>query len=245
MKTRIITALAVTAILVGCGKEGIEHTDINSSGEGIYTDIKRVSYGMGIGLGERLGNDSFNIDVKYFTQGILDAINKSERIMTQEEIVVAMNNFQEETIANKKAEDAQLAASNMKLGNEFIDGNRYQSGVTTTDTGLQYKVITIGTGEKPSSTDTVEVNYKGTLIDGTEFDSSYRIGQSITFPVRAVIKGWQEGLQLMNVGAKWRLFIPADLAYGEQSAGDGIIGPNSTLIFEVELLSIKGGQHGR
>ncbi len=133
----------------------------------------------------------------------------------------------------------QAAETNKKEGEAFLAANKTKPGVVTTPSGLQYKILKEGTGPKPTAADKVVCNYKGTLINGTEFDSSYKRGQPATFPVGQVIKGWTEALQLMPVGSKWQLFIPADLAYGERGAGNDI-GPDSTLIFEVELLSIEG-----
>jgi FKBP-type peptidyl-prolyl cis-trans isomerase FklB len=142
--------------------------------------------------------------------------------------------FQKEVMAKQ----AEVAKKNKAEGEAFLAENKKKEGVKTTASGLQYKVIKPGKGKKPKSSDTVTVNYRGTLIDGTEFDSSYKRGQPATFQVSGVIPGWTEGLQLMEEGAKWQLFIPSNLAYGERGAG-GVIGPNATLIFEVELLSIQ------
>ena len=132
----------------------------------------------------------------------------------------------------------QAAEVNKKEGDAFLAANKTKDGVVTLPSGLQYKILTQGTGPKPTPTDSVVCNYKGTLLNGTEFDSSYKRGQPATFPVGGVIKGWTEALQLMPVGSKWQLFVPSDLAYGQRGPGGGI-GPNSTLVFEVELISIK------
>jgi FKBP-type peptidyl-prolyl cis-trans isomerase len=141
----------------------------------------------------------------------------------------------------KKQEEkmAQAGEGNLKQGQDFLAANKSKAGVVTLPSGLQYKILQAGTGPKPTPTDSVVCNYRGTLINGTEFDSSYKRGQPATFPVSGVIKGWTEALQLMPVGSKWQLFVPADLAYGARGAGANI-GPNSTLIFEVELISIQG-----
>jgi FKBP-type peptidyl-prolyl cis-trans isomerase FklB len=149
-----------------------------------------------------------------------------------------MNTFKEEM--TKKQEEAmkKAAEKNKKDGAAFLAENKKKEGVVTLPSGLQYKIITQGTGNTPKATDTVTVNYRGSLVDGTEFDSSYKRGQPATFPVNGVIKGWTEALQLMKEGAKWQLFIPSDLAYGEKGAGN-VIGPNATLIFDVELISAK------
>jgi FKBP-type peptidyl-prolyl cis-trans isomerase len=142
--------------------------------------------------------------------------------------------MKEKTIAHNK----EVGDKNMKEGEAFLAENKKKEGVVTLPSGLQYKVITAGTGKKPKATDTVTTQYRGTLIDGTEFDSSYKRGQPTTFPVAGVITGWTEALQLMPVGSKWQLFIPSNLAYGPRGAGH-LIGPNATLVFEVELLSIE------
>lgn len=141
-------------------------------------------------------------------------------------------------MAQQSSEMAEAGIKNIKEGEEFLAANKEKEGVITTASGLQYKVITEGTGRTPKATDTVETNYRGTLIDGKEFDSSYSRGQTATFPVSGVIKGWTEALLLMKEGAKWQLFIPPDLAYGARGAG-GDIGPNATLIFDIELIAIK------
>ena len=146
--------------------------------------------------------------------------------------------FQKDMMAKQEAKAKAAAEKNSKDGEAFLAENKKKDGVKSTASGLQYKVIKAGDGVMPKGTDTVSVNYKGTLIDGTEFDSSYKRGEAATFPVSGVIKGWTEALQLMKVGSKWQLFIPSNIAYGERGAG-GEIGPNATLIFEVELLSIK------
>jgi FKBP-type peptidyl-prolyl cis-trans isomerase FklB len=145
-----------------------------------------------------------------------------------------MQHMQEERAKVAKQEGDK----NKQAGEKFLADNRGKPGVKELPNGLQYKVLKAGTGAKPAATDTVEVNYRGTLIDGTEFDSSYKRGQPATFPVNGVIKGWTQALQMMNEGSKWQLFIPADLAYGSRGAG-GVIGPNATLVFEVELLKVK------
>jgi FKBP-type peptidyl-prolyl cis-trans isomerase FklB len=160
--------------------------------------------------------------------------------MTEQEVNETLTAFQKEMAAQQAERNKILVEKNKKEGEIFLAENKKKEGVVTLPSGLQYKVIKEGTGETPKLTDTVTVNYSGTLIEGTEFDSSYRRGQPATFPVKGVIAGWTEALQLMKVGSKWQLFIPSNLAYGERGAGRDI-GPNTTLIFDVELLSIKEG----
>jgi len=158
--------------------------------------------------------------------------------LTDAEAQAALAELQAEVRKKQDAEAQAAAEANMKEGEAFLADNKTKEGVVTLPSGLQYKILTPGTGPKPTASDTVVCNYRGTFINGTEFDSSYKRGQPASFPVGQVIKGWTEALQLMPVGSKWQLFIPPDLAYGQRGAG-GAIGPNATLIFEVELLSIK------
>jgi FKBP-type peptidyl-prolyl cis-trans isomerase FklB len=159
-------------------------------------------------------------------------------LMTPEEAQAALMEVQND-LRKKQQEKMQVAGeANKKEGDAFLAANKSKEGVVTLPSGLQYKILTAGTGAKPSASDSVVCNYRGTLINGTEFDSSYKRGQPATFPVSGVIKGWTEALQLMPVGSKWQLFIPAALAYGDRGAG-GEIGPSATLIFEVELMSIQ------
>jgi FKBP-type peptidyl-prolyl cis-trans isomerase FklB len=158
--------------------------------------------------------------------------------MTDDEVKATMTALQADMRKKQGEKMQQLAETNKKAGEDFLAANKAKEGVVTLPSGLQYKILTAGNGPKPVVTDSVVCNYKGTLLDNTEFDSSYKRGQPATFPVGQVIKGWTEALQLMPVGSKWQLFIPSDLAYGPRGSAP-TIGPNSTLIFEVELLSIK------
>jgi FKBP-type peptidyl-prolyl cis-trans isomerase FklB len=158
--------------------------------------------------------------------------------MTEEEIVETLTNFKKEYVAKKQELSKQLAEKNKKEGEVFLAENEKKEGVKTLASGLQYKVIKPGSGKKPKAEDLVTVHYRGTFIGGAEFDSSYRHGKPATFPANRVIPGWTEVLQLMEEGAKWEVFIPSKLAYGEQGAGNDI-GPNATLIFEIELVSVQ------
>jgi FKBP-type peptidyl-prolyl cis-trans isomerase len=172
-------------------------------------------------------------------QGMKDAMAGSKTLLTEEEARAALMQLQSEVQAKQQAKAAQEGEANKKEGEAFLAANKSKEGVVTLPSGLQYKILKEGSGPKPKATDSVVCNYKGTLINGTEFDSSYKRGEPATFPVTGVIKGWTEALQLMPVGSKWQLFIPSDLAYGARGTPGGPIGPNSTLIFEVELMSIK------
>lgn len=196
----------------------------------------RVSYAIGYDITNRL-KDSFDINPELFLQGMKDSL-AGEQSMTPEKMQETLMEFQ--AMAQKKQMEAQSkkAAENKAAGEAFLAENKTKKGVETLESGLQYKVITPGTGDSPDLNDKVKCHYRGSLLNGREFDSSYQRNEPAEFPVNGVIKGWTEALQLMKVGAKWMLFIPADLAYGDQGAGN-VIEPGSTLIFEVELLEIQ------
>ncbi len=203
------------------------------------TDKDKLSYAIGVNVGRSLQKDSVDVDPSILVQGLKDALGGGKTLMTDDEakaVIVAL-----QTSLQKKQEAVMQAAgdANKKQGDAFLTANKMKEGVVTLPSGLQYKILTPGTGPKPTATDSVVCNYKGTLIDGTEFDSSYKRGQPATFPVDKVIKGWTEALQLMPVGSKWQLFVPSDLAYGARGPSP-TIGSNAVLIFEVELLSIQG-----
>jgi len=205
----------------------------------VLTDQKaRVSYSIGLNIGNNLKQQGVEVDPAVLVRGVQDAISGAKALMTPEEVQQCMTQFQQEMNEKQLANAAKEADKNMKEGEAFLAENKKKEGVVTLPSGLQYKVITPGTGATPKATDTVTTHYRGTLIDGTEFDSSYKRGEPASFPVNGVIPGWTEALQLMQVGAKWQLFIPANLAYGSRGAG-GRIGPNATLIFDIELLGIK------
>src|SRR6188768_3039798 len=193
----------------------------------------KVSYSIGMQIGFNLGRQKVDINPDILAAGIKDAIAGKPQLTT-DQVKEIMAQFEKDMEAKQK----QLGEKNKTDGTKFLEENKKKPGVKTTASGLQYKVEKEGTGPQPKATDMVTVNYRGTLIDGTEFDSSYKRGQPATFPVNGVIKGWTEALQLMKVGAKWELYVPSELAYGDRGAGE-MIGPNSTLIFEVELLGIE------
>ncbi len=196
----------------------------------------KVSYGIGMDIGKSLRNQSIDVDPDLIARGIKDMLSGAKPLMTDQESRDTMMNFQKEMMAKQMERMKELGEKNKKEGEAFLAENKKKEGVVTLPSGLQYKVIKEGAGETPKATDTVTTDYRGTLIDGTEFDSSSRRGQPATFKVNGVIPGWTEALQLMKAGSKWQLFIPSNLAYGER--GPREIGPNATLIFEVELLSI-------
>lgn len=198
----------------------------------------KVSYGIGFNVGGSLSRDGLEVDIDLFIQGLKDALGEKDSKVSQAEIRAAFQAMSKELQAKKEAEAAKAGEVNQKAADDFLAKNGKAEGVKTTKSGLQYKVIKAGTGPKPKATDSVEVHYHGTLLDGTVFDSSVERKTPATFGVSQVIKGWVEGLQLMPVGSKWKLFIPPNLAYGTRGSGPKI-GANSALIFEVELLSIK------
>ena len=205
----------------------------------LTTQKQKNSYalGMSIGLGFQKQGIDKSIDTSLVVRGFRDSIAGSKTAMTEDEMKAALQQLRTEVMSAQEAKAKEAGTANRKEGETFLAENKSKDGVKTLPDGLQYKVLTEGNGPKPASTDTVTVNYRGTLINGKEFDSSYKRGQPASFPVTGVIKGWTEALQLMPVGSKWQLFIPADLAYGDRGAGADI-GPGDTLIFEVELLSI-------
>jgi FKBP-type peptidyl-prolyl cis-trans isomerase FklB len=208
----------------------------------LKNDKDKMSYAIGMNMGTGLHQQSVEVDTAILLRGLKDGLAAGKTLMTEDEMKTRIIQLQND-IRKKMQEKAQLAAqlagaSNKKEGDAFLAANKDKEGVVTLPSGLQYKILTEGAGPKPAATDSVVCNYSGKLINGTEFDSSYKRGQPVTFPVTGVIKGWTEALQLMPVGSKWQLYIPAELAYGEPGRGPAI-GPNSTLIFEVELISIQ------
>ncbi len=207
----------------------------------LTTDKQKASYGLGYNLGVSLKRQDADVDADVLAEGLRDALSGKAARLSEEEARAAVMKLRDEVQAKMEAKVAAIAAANKKVGDEFLAQNKTKEGVVTLPSGLEYKILKAGDGPKPTATDIVECNYRGTLIDGKEFDSSYKGGKPVSFPVNGVIKGWTEALQLMPVGSKWELFIPANLAYGERAAGADIP-PNSTLIFEVELLSIKPKQ---
>jgi len=198
----------------------------------------RLSYSIGVDIGQRLKSQSIEVDPEMLSKGIKDIYTGGKPLMTEQEVRDTLAAFQKDMIAKQKERAKVIGEKNKKEGEAYLEANKKKEGVKTLASGVQYKVITEGTGKTPKLTDTVTVNYKGTLIDGTEFDSSYKKGQPATFPVNKVIPGWTESLQLMKEGSKWQIVVPPALAYKEMGAGN-MIGPDATLIFEIELISVK------
>jgi FKBP-type peptidyl-prolyl cis-trans isomerase FkpA/FKBP-type peptidyl-prolyl cis-trans isomerase FklB len=227
MKLKLLVPCALLLTLAACDKlQQSKETEIS-----VTTDEERFNYGLGMMIGERVLKQYGEVDYDLVLAGMRAQHGDQETLITLEEAGNAINALMEQQFAEQ-------TAANRKRGEEFLKSNAENEGVQVTESGLQYEVITEGDGAKPAVTDEVTVHYRGTLIDGTEFDSSYSRGEPTSFKLDQVIPGWTEGVQLMNVGSKYRFVIPHDLAYGERGAG-GAIGPFETLIFEVELLDIK------
>ncbi len=206
----------------------------------LKTDKDKVSYGIGVSMAKNLKTQKIEVNLDPLLQGLQDELKGGKLLMTDADLQATLGHFKQELMQKHAEAMKKAAADNQKEGDTFLAENKKKKDVKTLPSGLQYKIIKEGKGKKPKESDTVEVNYRGTLINNTEFDSSYKRGQPATLKVKDIIPGWREALQLMPVGSKWQLFIPAKLAYGEKGAGP--IGPNSTLIFEVELLGIKSGK---
>lgn len=225
---KVLVVLIISICLIAPALIAQDKTALKTEGD-------KLSYVLGLNLGTDMKKRSIN-DLNYdlLIKGIRDAYSDGPKLLTDEEQEQVWLTFQQ----NMKASSMKMSEDNKKKGDEFLVQNKTKEGVVTLPSGLQYKILKAGTGPKPKLSDTVTTHYRGTLINGTEFDSSYKRNAPVSFPVNGVIKGWTEALQLMPAGSKWQLFIPSDLAYGPNGAG-GVIGPNETLIFEVELISIK------
>lgn len=204
----------------------------------LKTDKEKVSYAIGMSIGSDMQRQELDLDVKLLTEGLSAAYSNQETLLNQEDMVKVLVAFQQKKQAELQAKATEISAKNKADGQKFMEENAGKQGVKTTASGLQYEVLTKGEGATPTADDKVTVNYRGTLVDGTEFDSSYKRGEPVSFPVSGVIAGWTEALQLMKEGDKFRLVIPSDLAYGERGAGQ-LIGPGSTLVFEVELIKVE------
>jgi len=226
-----VLALSLSVLTFAAEKE-------KASTEKLKTYSEKLSYVLGSDIGKSLKGLSAEIDLDIFRQGVEDSFKGKKLLLTPQQVIQIQREFSQKIQDERTQEIKALTEKNRKEGEVFLAENKKKKGVTTTASGLQYLILKQGDGPKPKATDRVKVHYRGTLIDGTEFDSSYQRGQPATFAANRVIAGWTEALQLMKVGSKYRLFIPANLAYGERGAG-AQIGPNATLIFEVELLAIE------
>ena len=230
MKKRLAMAMCAAVALSGAA--------FAADAPELKGDKEKLSYSIGMELGVNLKRQSVEVDPDLLAKGVKDSYGGGKTLLTEDEARLAITTFQKALMAKKAETMRILAEKNKADGEKFLAENARKEGVKTLPSGLQYKEIAPGTGKSPKTTDTVTTHYKGTLIDGTEFDSSYKRGEPATFPVSGVIPGWTEALQLMKEGAKWQLFVPSNLAYGEKGAGREI-GPGATLIFEVELISVK------
>lgn len=197
----------------------------------------KVSYSIGLSIGGNLKRQGVEVNEEQFFNGIKDALSGAKPRLSEEEMNTTMQGFQQEMVAKAQTKLKEASDKNKSAGEAFLADNKKKEGVKVTSSGLQYKVISEGKGEKPKETDTVIAHYKGALIDGKEFDSSYKRNEPAEFPLNQVIPGWTEGLQLMTVGSKYQFVIPSELAYGKNAPAE--IGPDSTLVFDVELVGIK------
>ena len=232
-------AAAATKKTPSAAKKTGTATDKPGSVTTLTTTKEKASYAIGMNLGGGLHRQNIDVDSAALVQGLKDALSGNKTLLTEEEARASLMQLQSEMQSKMQAKAAAEGEANKKEGDAFLAANKTKEGVVTLPSGLQYKILKEGSGPKPTASDSVVCNYKGTLINGTEFDSSYKRGEPATFPVTGVIKGWTEALQLMPVGSKWQLFVPADLGYGPRGTPGGPIGPNATLIFDVELMSIK------
>ncbi len=228
----ILRVMVAALFVLAAGSAGAQEKPVLKDQKG------KISYIIGIDIGGNFKKQSIDIDPEILIRGIKDGLSGAKPLLSEQEAREVMAAFEQEMKAKQETIQKAAGEKNKKEGEVFLAENKKKEGVKTLPSGLQYKVIKPGTGKKPAATDTVTTHYRGTLINGTEFDSSYKRGKPATFPVNGVIPGWTEALQLMEEGAKWQLFLPPNLAYGERGAGQ-VIGPNATLIFEVELISIQ------
>ena len=247
------TLITLVALLFSCAfisyaedaKSSASPSTNSPSSSTLKDDKDKVSYSLGVDIGRTLQRLQLDLNQDALSQGITDVLGNKPMAMSDQELQQTLQAFQQkmmqkqqEAMSKKQEEMKAVAEKNKAQGKKFLDENSKKADVKTTASGLQYKVIKAGSGDKPKDTDVVETNYRGTTIDGKEFDSSAKHGSSFSFPVNGVIKGWSEALKMMPVGSKWQLYIPADLAYGDEGYGEDIA-PGSTLVFDVELISIK------
>lgn len=231
---KTLLAIAITGLVAGCSTAQEEPKD-----PALDSTAEKVSYGMGLVMGERMTDDLPDLQMEQFLQGIEHGHSGDEEAqrLSREEIREALMAYQQQLQEEQQGQQNELAQKNREAGEAFLAENAEREGVQTTESGLQYEVIEEGDGESPGATDQVQVHYTGELINGEVFDSSRERGQPVTFGLSQVIPGWTEGLQLMNEGARYKLYIPSDLAYGQ--GGNQAIGPNATLVFDVELLAVN------
>jgi FKBP-type peptidyl-prolyl cis-trans isomerase FkpA len=236
-KKLLVVGLVSSALLVGCNKDEAPKADAVAK---LDTLEQKVNYAIAQNMAQNFKQGGLTIEPEAFAQALKDIRDGVDSRLSEEEMQTAMQTFQEQALAQREEEQKKLSEANATEGAAFLESNKAKEGVIVTESGLQYRVITEGTGVKPGATDSVTVHYSGKLLDGTEFDSSYARQEPVNFPVNGVIAGWTEALQLMPQGSKWELYIPADLAYGP--GGNGPIPPNSVLTFEVELLEVNAAE---
>ena len=230
--------MAVYAAQTGSGEQAGSAGQVAANNTiKLETELDKVSYVIGTQIAQNFKQQGVVVNIEPLVAGLKDASAGKELALSSEEMQQVMAAFQQRMMAKQMAEQAEEAKKNLAEAQKFLETNKAKEGVKELPSGLQYKVITEGTGKTPTAEDTVRTNYRGTLIDGTEFDSSYKRNEPVEFPVNGVIKGWVEALQLMKEGAKWELYIPPNMAYGERARPG--IPPNSLLIFEIELLEVK------
>jgi FKBP-type peptidyl-prolyl cis-trans isomerase len=234
---KIALAMTIMVLVAASGCKKSSKTD-SGTALALDTQMKKASYALGCDIGQNFKKLGIELDSASMTKGIEDTMRGAKQQMTAEEMQKTLADLRQSVVKGQEEKNQKSAEANRKVEAEFLAANAKKEGVKTTASGLQYKVVTNGNGPKPKLTDTVKVHYRGTLANGTEFDSSYKRGQPVTFPLNGVIKGWTEGLQLMPTGSKWMLYIPSSLGYGDQGAAN-VIPPASALIFEVELLGIE------
>jgi len=232
MRNCCIVLLAIMLFGLSTGLQAKEETKLT-----LENEAQKISYALGNDIGQKLKGFEFELDLAILQKAIEHSYKGIEGPLTDKEAAEILQNFFKEMQAKQQEKRNEMGEKNKKAGEEFLAQNKEKKGVKVTDSGLQYEVVTEGKGGKPAATDKVKVHYKGTLIDGTEFDSSYSRNQPAEFKLNGVIRGWTEGVQLMTVGSKYKFYVPANLAYGERGAG-AKIAPNATLIFEIELLDI-------
>jgi len=243
MKLRYFTVLAMGLLIAPLSAIHAEEKEATVSSEAeekqevaLNSEKDKLSYSLGHNIGQSIKRQNVDVSQDLLAKGIADALTDAKPLLTPEEVETVMQNFRKQQMEEMNKRRQEQAQKNLDEGNKFLEENKKKEGVKTLPSGLQYRVVTEGTGNTPKATDKVTTHYRGKLLNGTEFDSSYKRNQPATFAVDGVIQGWQEALQLMKEGGKWELFIPAELAYG-QSGRPGIP-PNSVLVFDIELISI-------
>jgi FKBP-type peptidyl-prolyl cis-trans isomerase len=249
MRSILILVAAITLFVSSCQQAPEQQAKPAEKKEITKADLKteddNISYSLGFSMGSRFVRDGLGIDLDIFQEGMKDGFTGSKQLLNEEEMQKTMMDLQQKMMAKRQTERMKemeerknQGEANKEKGETFLEANKAKEGVTALESGLQYKILKKGTGPSPKATDTVKCHYRGTTIDGKEFDSSYKRGEPATFALNRVIKGWTEGLQLMKEGGKWEFYIPSEMAYGERGSGPHI-GPNEVLIFEVELLGIE------